>query len=232
MIVVVSCTKSNKTDFHNTPLGKCFTHVFDNAESCIFYENTRGLSVCYNEAIEKYKNEKYLIDIMLFVHDDVYIQDAYVHKKLIDGFKQFDILGLAGSSDFNINRSPITWHNSPKNSWSGGVEHPLQPHTSSENNQFYFSSYGPTPKRCVIIDGLFMAFKYDVLLESNVRFDEDFDFDFYDTSICTRAALAGLKIGTTNIFCTHMSHGQGILEPRYKVLEEKFVKKYKGKQKL
>ena len=250
-MLFVSCTKYKEEEFiTKTALGKSLDKwpemyismaVTPSAKlrTHIFYENTRGLSVCYNEAIERCKqmicwpvladntiskDPVYEHDIILFVHDDVSINDLFFLEKLEEGLKTFDILGLAGSSDFSINRSPIAWHNSPKDSWSGGVEHPQEP------NLMYFNSFGPTPRRCLVIDGLFMAMNFNKLIESGVRFDEDFDFDFYDTSLCIRAILAGLKIGTTNIYCTHMSHGKGILKDRYKECEATFRQKYKGKR--
>lgn len=232
-ILIVSCTQKTKTEFSNTPLGKSIEKLKDIVTSRIFFENSLGISECYNKALQEIYNSKDNIpNYVIFVHDDLWICDHFFKEKLEKGFKQFDVLGLAGARSFSINRGLqnqyglIGWHLcSPKEHWSGAVEHP---YIDGEEGQTYWSYFGPTPMRCATLDGLFLAVNYKKINDNNIKFDEDFKWDFYDLTFCLECNKAGLKLGTTNIACTHMSHGKGILKDYYKQCQNLFIKKWKN----
>jgi len=224
-LILVSCTQKTKEEFKETPLGQSINANRLNLDACIYYENTNGMPQMYNQFIEneiKYlDSDLYSNTYVVFVHDDMYINDAFIHDKLTEGFKTFDILGLAGSNYFSIKREPCCWHNSPKESWSGSVMHPVK---DGDDKNFIVTTFGPWPKEVIVLDGLFIAVNLNKL--GDVRFDENFTFDFYDTSFGIRAHQAGLKLGTTPILCTHMSHGAGILKQSYKDAQAKFKQLY------
>lgn len=221
---IVSCTSSNESDFKNLPLGKSISRLSKAIDftTDIFYENTAGLSTRYNEAIDKHKDS---VDALVFVHDDVFISDVFLDEKLEQGFKTYGILGVAGSSRFLLNE-PIVWHNSPKDTWSGSVEHPMvnKGATGSTAQTYYWSSFGPAPKTCAVIDGLFIA--ADLKQIGKVRFQPEFDFHFYDLAFCMEAYFEKVKVGTSNIHLTHMSHGN-YASGGWREMQEKFNKKYK-----
>ena len=95
-LIAVSCTmeKDEKTFFDNFPLGKSVKKNTDIYESIIFFDNKKGLSECYNEAIEKAKQDKMLEDsVLLFCHDDLSLGDIFLKEKLEKAFETFDVVG-------------------------------------------------------------------------------------------------------------------------------------------
>jgi GT2 family glycosyltransferase len=221
-ITIAICTKLNQLEFQQT---KCFNSIERLGlfpEATIFYENSKGLSECYNKVLTDTEGQDTCI---LFMHDDVVLMDILLRDKLDKCFEKFDVLGVAGSSDFSIRRLPITWINSPKESWSGGLYH-TSIDGSSDMSNLKFNAYGDFNKKCFTIDGAFMAIDRKKI--GNVRFQEEFLFDFYDLAFCTECFKAGIKIGTVPIALCHQSHGSGILKPEYKDVQDIFIKKYKA----
>ena len=70
------------------------------------------------------------------------------------------------------------------------------------------SRFGPPGLECRMLDGVFLAARCQTLLDSEVRFDERFAFDFYDVDFCRSAESAGLRMGTWPIAVTHASVGK------------------------
>jgi len=85
--------------------------------------------------------------------------------------------------------------------------------------------YGPTPKRCVVLDGLFLA--VDIGKIGQGRFDEQLAFHFYDLDFCLAAHRAGLILGTTNVYVTHRSGGN-LSSPAFKAAQTAFRAKWKA----
>lgn len=192
----VSCTRGSKeeTDLYHSlrKLGADRFHFFE--------DNRSGLSHCYNSVLD----EKLAGDgVIIFVHDDVVLGDLYIREKLAGAFDElgYAIAGLAGTSDFKISPylNPTTWMQPPLEACSGAVEHQPAGQPAS------MEAYGPVPKRCVVLDGLFLA--VDLKKLGSLRFDEQFPFHFYDLDFCLTAHRAGLALGTVNIYVTHRSHG-------------------------
>jgi len=52
-----------------------------------------------------------------------------------------------------------------------------------------------------------LAARVSTLLDAGVRFDERFDFHFYDMDFSRQAVAAGLKVGTWPVAVTHASGG-------------------------
>ena len=69
------------------------------------------------------------------------------------------------------------------------------------------SRYGPTPQRCLLMDGVFLAVRRRVLRQRGLRFDERFHFHFYDLEFCRRAEQLGVSMGTWPISAIHQSGG-------------------------
>ncbi len=65
----------------------------------IKFANRDGLGIVYNKVIDA-KTERYLDanEIFLFVHDDVWLEDAQLGEHLIEGLQYFDVIGVAGST--------------------------------------------------------------------------------------------------------------------------------------
>jgi len=229
--IIVSATQKDNIDFFaNTPLGKSLSKLINDKEHNlyfeIFYNNTRGLSEVYNEAIEKYKNKLYDYDIMVFIHSDVYINDCFFMDKLAEASKENDVIGVAGSSFFSIKNLPNTWHNSPREYWSGFVVHPRE---DKNESQLFCTNFGDSPKKVICLDGLMIACKTTIFNNDKIRFDNDFTFHFYDLSFSLICYINGLKLTTWPICLTHLSHGKGIISEEYKLLNQKFIEKWAKK---
>ena len=222
-LLLVSCTKKSKSEFDETPLGKSLSKHKD-IKSLIYYNNSTGLSECYNKAIKQAKQEKY--DTIILVHDDVYLTDIFLKEKLEKAFQQYDIVGIAGSSEFKL-KQPIVWHNSSRDSWAGAAEHSLKDGNDSDNT--YWTFFGPTPKKCIVIDGVFIAINLNKIKNDTILFDEQFTFHFYDLDMCINAYKLGFVTGVTNIHMTHMSHGD-YRNPVWELSQDAFIKKWKGKE--
>lgn len=238
---LVSCTKQSGDEFHadgnkshlrinydkhNLEIVKAGSQFsrpsnWNGTEIIVYFDNKKGLSECYNEAIEAEMRIK--TDYLVFIHDDVLITDAFWKEKLEGWFTTYDVIGVAGSSNFSVKRKPVCWSNCPPKDWAGSVEHPSDDKSGGVGGTF-ITSFGMTPKQVLVIDGLFMAVNLRRL--GDVRFDPVFNFDFYDTDFCISCVKAGLKIGVVNIMCYHDSHGKGIKSERYEELQQKFVNKW------
>ena len=158
--------------------------------------------------------------IVVFVHDDVDIQDFYLLEKLNQAMEDFDIVGLAGASNINL-KSPALWHvMSDKKNWSGAVGHIFI------DKSIAVSSFGPVPKRCLVIDGLFIAVNMEKLLQAKVKFDPQYDFHFYDLDFSLSANIKQLKIGTAPIWVVHAGLGDSFRSVEWQEAEKIFLNKW------
>lgn len=204
MIEIVTATRHTAEEFWNSSaLGISLRRLnFDGRLSLqVAVSNRAGLPEVYNRRISLQNKA----DILLFVHDDVWIDDYYLADRLLAGLEAFDVIGVAG----NRRRSPRqrAWHyvSAPgqRQDWdtlSGAVAHGKTPFGRVSNA-------GPVPAECELLDGVFLAARLRTLLERSVRFDPLFDFHFYDLDFCRTARCAGLRLGTWPICLTHQSGG-------------------------
>jgi GT2 family glycosyltransferase len=185
----------------------------------LYPNNKEGLPKVYNKAFEKADT-----DFIICLHDDIIIHDIQIFEKIIQYSEQFDIMGLAGASSFNIKtcerKSWLTCAADRQRDLHGAVTHPIPNH----EGLYHTSSYGYMPARVCNIDGLFMVMSKKVY--KNIKFDEKFTFDFYDLDFSLTALENGYKIGVIPLPCTHQSGGYGIMEDKYLTAQENFVKKW------
>lgn len=173
-------------------------------EASITCSNERGLPHIYNRAIEKSRED----EALLFIHDDVQIEDFHLFVRLRDAFTAFDVVGVAGNTSINPTQAGWTHlraeNNTPKMSdrseLSGMVGHLY-------DNERKVSFFGPTPLQCSLLDGCFIAAKSQLLRERGILFDEQFKFHFYDMDFCRTCLQKGLRLGTWPIAITHGSRG-------------------------
>jgi hypothetical protein len=226
-VLLVSATKLpyNKNGptgnfLDNTMLGPTIGSHLDSGnidDHRIIDNNTDGLCKVYNRFFcDKWKNY-----IVVFVHDDVEINAVDLKSKLNQAIEKFDIIGVAGSSYHSL-RQPVLWHNSPRDAWSGAVEHPI----AKGSEIFATNHFGQYPKKVLTLDGLLIAVNMEKALEVGLKFDEQFDFHFYDLDFSVTANQLGLSCGTWNISTTHYSHGD-FRNPVWQANEQKYIKKWK-----
>lgn len=170
----------------------------------IAFENKAGLSSIYNDAITRSQS-----DILVFLHDDVWLEDPALLKKISTGLKKFDVIGVAGNKRI-IKNQPSWFFSEYKNNeftrddlknLSGSVYHGAPGRAS-------LSSFGEAPAACKLMDGVFLAANRKTLKRYEVKFDPTFTFDFYDLDFCRQACQKNLRIGTWPIKIIHKSSGE------------------------
>ena len=198
---IVSATRKSEVNFPFTPLGISLAFLSDASVAIrpqISFDNQLGLPTIYNDRIAAVSED----DVLLFVHDDVWLHDFYVVEHVEEGLARFDVVGVAGNPTRVAQQK--AWHTVDGDKWapnlSGAVAHGLCPASR-------ITYFGPVPKACALLDVVFLAARRSTLKRANVRFDEQFRFDFYDLDFCCAARAAGLRLGTWSIPITHASGG-------------------------
>lgn len=204
-IKVVTATKLTETDFWSkAALGLSLKrHLKMDASLSVevAYSNARGLSEIFNQAIARADED----EILVFMHDDVWIDEANFVDAVIAGLEHYDVIGVAGNQRRLANQpawafvdAEFTWDD--QSHLSGSIAHGQNAFSKQE-------VFGEMPATCELLDGVFMASKTSSLKRNQVQFDPQFDFHFYDMDFCRSARKAGLKLGTWPIKLTHQSGG-------------------------
>lgn len=201
----VVATRENRANFfERTATGRSLSLYNSYPIELDLYDlNTEGLPTIYNRSIEKAKINP---AILIFAHDDLYLVDFFWAPQILNALTQFDIIGVAGNKR-RLPKQP-SWFfvddsfkpDNPSN-FSGIVGHGkgFPPRN--------LSTYGPPCQEVTLLDGLFLVCKSSILEQHNIRFDERFDFHFYDLDFCRQAEQKGLRMGTWNISLIHESGG-------------------------
>lgn len=204
MLDLVCATRHSREAFWNqSALGQSLRRVAHDTrlQPRVYFENQRGLPELYNERIAAPDASPLLV----FIHDDVWLDDFFFPEHVSAALNAFDVVGVAG----NRRRAPgqpswafpsleFKWDD--RANLSGTVAH-------GPTAFGVVSPFGPTPAACELLDGVMLAVRRDLLLERQVRFDERFRFHFYDMDFCRTARGAGLRLGTWPIAITHQSEG-------------------------
>ena len=202
MLIFVTATRKSRTVFDECPLGRSLRRIsFDKSlVLSLWPENTLGLPVVYNQVItEEHQEHK-----VVFLHDDIWIDDIFFSWRILAGLENFDVIGLAGNRI--LRPEAPAWHVKDDSmqfdfeNLSGVVCHG----SSSFGTP---SVYGAAPARVQLLDGVLIAARVSSLLDAEVRFDERFDFHFYDLDFSRQANAAGLAVGTWPVAITHVSGG-------------------------
>lgn len=202
---IISATRMTEQEFWSkSALGLSLKrHLQQDARlsAHVCFENTRGLSEIFNDSIYQAEDDA----VMVFIHDDVWIDEPNFADAVLAGLEMFDVIGVAGNKRRLANQPAwpfvdlkFTWDN--KQNLSGRVAH-------GQHAFGAISDYGPVPAACELLDGVFLAAKNSVLKSANVYFDPQFDFHFYDLDFCRTAKSAGLQLGTWLVNLTHQSGG-------------------------
>jgi len=228
-------TQKNKKEFADTEAGYFFK---ENAKVSlpltikVFFENTRGLSEVYNEVLDTYSKN---FDVIIFIHDDVFINDKFFIHKLTYAFttKKFDVVGIAGTKYIDLNADFISWYNVPADKRRGMILHSKTPKEElpyrliSTDLSVYDTMKPPREYEQVLsADGVFLAIKTSTINAKKIRFDPQFEFNFYDLDFCLSLHKHQLKLGIAPILITHNSIGEGILSSKYLEDQTLFLKKW------
>lgn len=205
MIEVVSATRKTEAEFwQQAALGVSLKRLAANDKRLVArvaYENRAPLPELYNICIQ----DATAGEVLVFIHDDVWIDDYFFGDRILDALERYDVVGVAG----NRRRLPgqpswvfvddaFTFDD--RANLSGAVA--LGDHPFGE-----VSMFGATPADCELLDGVLLAARREVLVEHAVQFDPRFDFHFYDLDFCRTARARGLRLGTWPVCITHQSGG-------------------------
>lgn len=225
-ILVVSATRNKKFDtkIYQSVGGISANHSAAELKLNIVENNREGLPTVYNRFLDKKYLKKH--DIILFVHDDVFIDDLKLKGKLYNNLNQmYDMVGLAGCIRPVI-KKPVLWHvMTQRENLRGFVHHEKQ--ITQDQIATQVTSFGYTPCRVAIIDGLFMAVNLKRVISSGWKFNEQFDFHHYDIAACLDANKLKLKVGVAPIHVIHGSRGlMNINDTKWLQSQDKFLDLY------
>ena len=205
-IHLVSATRMNDADFwHSSALGQSLEKWRESSglKIHIYSCNSVGLPTLYNRHIQSTPRS----DILVFIHDDVWLDDPDFLGQIRKALGRYDVAGVAGNIRLQPNQPAWLFKEivDGKFVWDTGfLSGSIGDGTSSKKK---LDRYGPAPMDCKVLDGVILAARCANLRRSGVSFDERYKFHFYDMDFCRAAGNAGLSIGTWPIALTHGSGG-------------------------
>lgn len=219
---VVATRESSDSFYANTATGRSLAfYQSPQIEICLFPENSLGLSKIYNSVIESCLASP---SLLIFMHDDVHLIDYHWMDALANALQVFSIVGVCG----NKRRVPfqpswafpdLTLQFDAQENLSGLIGHGkcFPPDD--------LSFFGPPMQQVMLLDGVMLAAFSETLIRSYIRFDEKFDFHFYDMDICRQAEIRGLSCGTAAISLIHESGGN-FGSPSWKNSYDAYIQKW------
>ena len=217
-IVIVTTTKGSGTNLLlKRPLGFFLEKTGWDARTEIVENNTEGLSKVYN----RFLSDEYKDKFVIFIHDDVLVNDLFFEEKVLLAFEKFDIIGLAGSKSCDLSSEHPAWHTmSPREDFVGEVAH-------SKDGKVWTTVFGPTDSRVLVLDGLFIGVNVNTALEKGLTFDENFGFHHYDITFSLRANEKKIKAGFFPISVIHFGLGSSMNTDGWRESAKKFKELYK-----
>ena len=222
---IVSCTQL--TDYKQTLLYKSLAKL-EKRNNLLLLNDTHFITqnkVGLGKAYNKFLSDNPIYDYVLFVHDDMWIDDAGFIFKLEEAHKEYDLIGLAGGVN-PILKAPALWH-LMCGGFQGGNLRGFAGHYHSDGKTTSITNFGPSPARVAVIDGAFMSLNVKRAVEVNWKFNENYTFHHYDLSSCLDANKKKLKLGVVPILTYHNSPGlRDINDKTFTENQAKFLKEY------
>lgn len=214
---VVATTEDKQTFLKTKPLGLFLEKALVLNQTIIIENNKEGLPKIYNNFLtDEYKN-----DYVIFLHDDVLIDDLFCLEKIQMAFDKYDIIGLAGAKSCNLNSEMCAWHlMANQSSYVGEVSH------YSKDKKVWTTVFGPTDDRALVLDGLFIGVNVEKAIEKQLKWDENFKFHHYDISFCLRANFLKIKAGVFPLRVVHYGLGDSMLSEDWKESNKLFKTLY------
>lgn len=202
--LVVGTRESREGFTANTATGRSLgLYKYPFVELLLFAQNSKGLSIIYNEAIEESRSDP---AILVFLHDDLHICDFFWPWHIANTLTQFHLVGLAGNRR-RVPRQP-GWRfiddsltSDTAENLSGIVGH------GTAFPPAILTTLGNPYQEVKLLDGLLLGAHSSTFIDSGLRFDERFDFHFYDLDLCRQAEQMNIRMGTGSISVIHESHG-------------------------
>lgn len=226
MIEVISATRRSQTDFWNeVPLGLSLRRLLKDTRLVprLTFMNQQGLPEVYNARIRAPDSDEFLV----FLHDDVWIDDYFIADRVLEGLQRFDVIGVAGNRRRLPNQATWCIVDPMLRKWDSGDN--LRGRLAHGSGPFgVVDFYGPVPAECELLDGVFLGARKSVLLAQGVSFDPRFDFHFYDMDFCRIARQKGLRLGTWPISLTHSSYGWDGESQHWVTKYHEYLEKWQG----
>ncbi len=218
---IFCCTKHS--DEKQTELYKSVIE-FEKLDVFFKKENADGLSASYNNFLNSKEADEY--DAVIFCHDDLYIDDLKLEQKLMKAFDLgYDIVGLAGCINPAIQK-PALWHLMAGGVQGGNLRGRVGHFADNNSDDYFVTSFGKTPSRVIILDGLFLAVNIKAAKAAKWKFNENYNFHHYDIASCLDANSKKLRLGVYPINVMHRSHGLKDFDKKFTESEERFLKEY------
>lgn len=197
-----------------------------NVTTSIILNNKESICKCYNTVLDEVRTSAEKYDYVFFMHADVQTDLNNLITQVIEHSDKYDVFGLCGCDKISYGVTPLNWFNGskqyPENRW-GFVYH------GEVNAPTYFSQHSSDvthhPVSC--IDGLCIIFGPKAI-ETDMRFDETFMFDHYDTDISFQTIIDyDLNLGIiVDMMLQHWSIGKSITTDSFRNSELKFREKW------
>ncbi|HTK75936.1 MAG TPA: glycosyltransferase [Gemmataceae bacterium] len=224
MFRIVAATRSDRPTFlAESLLGRSLERVVnrESVELSVYFENTLGLPELYNASLDQADDE----DVLIFVHDDVWIDDWFLPERLQQGLERFAVVGVAGNRR-RVPKQPGWWTTDTSTqlndydlaNLSGSIAH-------FDGPVARVIYWGEVPSPVKLLDGVFLAARAGTLRQAGVRFDPRFKFHYYDMDFCRQCEQAGLTMGTWPIALTHGSGGQ--LTDQWRAVYLEYLEKWR-----
>jgi len=224
MFRIVAATRSDRPTFlAESLLGRSLERVVnrESVELSVYFENTLGLPELYNASLDQADDE----DVLIFVHDDVWIDDWFLPERLQQGLERFAVVGVAGNRR-RVPKQPGWWTTDTSTqlndydlaNLSGSIAH-------FDGPVARVIYWGEVPSPVKLLDGVFLAARAGTLRQAGVRFDPRFKFHYYDMDFCRQCEQAGLTMGTWPIALTHGSGGN--LTDQWRAVYLEYLEKWR-----
>ena len=201
--VLVSATRRDSDQFHaNTLLGRSLKQQQHQHWQCMITTNNAApLATVYNDAIHRSDPQS----LIVFCHDDVWLGEVDLIPILQTALNHYDVVGVAGNR--RCQPGQIAWWIDPKTNKTDR-DHLVGELDHGTPEQKTNTCFGPTPASASVLDGVFLATRVATLIDSELSFDSQFPFHFYDLDFCLSCRAAGLSLGVWPLPILHASGGE------------------------
>lgn len=187
----------------------------------IKYKNKKiGMPEYYNSVIENDDYKKY--EYIVFCHDDVSLQYCSLNT-IQQALNEYDIAGVAGGLNPVIGEKNL-WHwMMPRSEQRGFAGHVYG------DNSLLVTTFGPSPARVAVLDGVFLAVNIRRVRPTKARFDQNFLWHHYDIDFSLTCNKNKLKLGVWPFLINHKSPGLlDINNPEWNRSNEYFKRKWQS----
>jgi hypothetical protein len=131
MIEIISATRLPEAEFcDRAALGISLRRLAHDTRlvARVTFSNQRGLPELFNARISARDS----LELLVFVHDDVWIDDHFLADRIVEGLRKYDVIGVVGNRRrvryqpaWCVSDTKFTWDD--KANLSGSIAHGAQP---------------------------------------------------------------------------------------------------------